>query len=79
MRNLSLEAKENRLFARESSVEVSKIPGLSRSSSTEKYDKNENMFNKENFSVFQDGDMNIQHGNIGGKSEPVMINKIRYT
>ena len=45
----------------------------------EKYDKNENMFSKENFSVFQDGDMNIQHGNIGGKSEPVMINKIRYT
>ena len=36
LRNLSLEAKENRLFARELSVEVSKIPGLSRSSSMEK-------------------------------------------
>ena len=37
------------------------------------------MFSKENFSVLQDGDMKIQHDDIGGKSEPVMINRIRYT
>ena len=37
------------------------------------------MLSKETFSVLQDGDMNIQDGNIGGKSETAMINKIRYT
>ena len=37
------------------------------------------MFSKENFSVLQDGDMNIKRDNIRGKSGPVMINKINFT
>ena len=76
MRTIALDAKEKRAAQRQSSVEVSRIPGLSRSTSLEQNGNSQHKISNDNLSALQAGEIDNMPSTF--RTEPVMIQKISY-